>query len=280
MRKQIIVDDQKQAVQSHLPLSIKPQQCDLRELTENMARLLPTTPIFVLVHGAFHGGWCWRQTADLLSAAGARVFTPTMTGLGERAHLLTRQIGLRTFIDDVVGVIESEELADIVLVGHSFAGAVISGVADLLSSRIRRLVYLDAIVPENGLSVISRLPPETAAKRIRAAEESSGGISIPIPTGEIFDLPPGPDRDWVARRITPHPLAAYTDTIILNGPVGNGLARTYIRCTNPVYSAVQPSYERIKSDNAWTLIDLATGHDAMVTAPKALSELLLQCVNA
>ena len=236
-------------------------------------------PVFVLVHGAFHGGWCWRRVADLLTATGARVFTPTMTGLGERAHLLTRHVGLETFIADVIGVIETEELDDVVLVGHSFGGAVISGVVDRVPGRIAQLVYLDAVVPQPGQSAISQLPPETQALRIRTAEESSGGVSIPVPTGDIFDLPPGPDRDWVARRITPHPLAAYTDPVVLNGPVGNGRPRSYIRCTAPPYPAVQPSYGRIKAEEGWALIDIATGHDAMVTAPETLTALLLQYAN-
>ena len=243
-----------------------------------LASILRETPTFVLVHGAFHGGWCWRRVADLLVAAGARVFTPTMTGLGERTHLLDADVGFATFVQDVAAVIEAEELEEIILVGHSFGGAVISGVADRLPGRIARLVYLDAIVPESGRSAISLLPPETQATRLAAAALSPGGLGIPVPTGDIFDLPPGPDRDWVARHITPHPLASYTDPVVLAGPVGNGLPRIYIRCTDPVYSAVVPSYDRIKSDDGWTLLDLATGHDAMVSAPAPLAELLLQYV--
>jgi pimeloyl-ACP methyl ester carboxylesterase len=144
-----------------------------------MASTLPKSPTFVLVHGAFHGGWCWRRVAERLMKVGGRVLSPTMTGLGERAHLLTRDIGLGTFIDDVIGVIEAEELDDIILVGHSFGGVVISGVVDRLPKRVRQSIYLDAIVPQNGRSAISQLPSETAASRVRAAEESSAGFSIP-----------------------------------------------------------------------------------------------------
>jgi pimeloyl-ACP methyl ester carboxylesterase len=245
-----------------------------------MASTLPKPPTFLLVHGAFHGSWCWRRVADRLAATGARVYAPTMTGLGERAHLLTRKTNLGTFIDDVTGVIDAEELDDIILVGHSFGGVVISGVVDRLPERVRHSVYLDAIVPRNGQSAISQLPPETAAVRIRAAQESSAGLSIPIPTGAIFDLPPGSDRDWVARHITPHPLASYTDIVVLNGPVGNGRPRSYIRCTAPVYEAVRPSYERIFGDAGWTIVDLATSHDAMVAAPALLADMLLKYAHA
>jgi pimeloyl-ACP methyl ester carboxylesterase len=245
-----------------------------------MPSVLSASPAFLLIHGAFHGGWCWRRVGDLLSAAGARVFTPTMTGLGERAHLLNERVGLATFIDDAIGVIEAEELVNIVLVGHSFGGAVISGVADRLPERIAQLVYLDAIVPVSGRSALSCLPLETQEVRLRTARETPGGLTIPLPTETMFDLPPGPDRDWVARRIRPHPLASYTDPIHLDHPVGNGRPRLYIRCTDPAYPAVIPSYDRIKTEDGWTLVDLATGHDAMVTAPRALAEILLHYAPA
>ncbi len=238
--------------------------------------ILGKLPNFVLIHGAFHGGWCWRRVADRLTAAGARVFAPTMTGLGERAHLLNGAVGIETFFRDAIGVIEAEELTDVVLVGHSFGGAVISGVADRVRDRIAQLVYLDAVVPLAGQSALSCLPRETQEIRLRRAKAAPGGLTIPLPTETMFDLPPGPDWDWVARRITPHPLAAYTDPIVLAHPVGNGLPRVYIRCTGPVYPAVAPSYDRIKTDPDWTLIDIDTGHDAMVSAPEELTDILLK----
>jgi pimeloyl-ACP methyl ester carboxylesterase len=238
--------------------------------------VLPISPTFLLIHGAFHGGWCWRRVGDLLAAPGGRVFAPTMTGLGERAHLLNEGVGIATFIDDAIGVIEAEELENIILVGHSFGGAVISGVADRIPEKIAQLVYLDAIVPVSGSSALSCLPPETQEIRLRAARATPGGLTIPLPTETMFDLPPGPDRDWVARRITPHPLASYTDPIMLNHPAGNSRPRLYIRCTDPVYPAVVPSYDRIKVEDGWTLVDIATGHDAMVTAPEALAGILLK----
>jgi len=232
------------------------------------------------VHGAFHGGWCWRCVADRLTAAGARVFAPTMTGLGERAHLLNAQVGFDTFVQDVVGLIMAEELTGIVLVGHSFGGAVITGVADRVPDRIAQLVYLDAIVPENGRSALSLLPPETQAIRLRTARATQGGLTIPLPTETMFDLPPGPDRDWVARHITPHPLASYTDPVMLNAPVGNGRPKLYIRCTDPVYPAVVPSYDRVRAEGGWAIADIGTGHDAMVSAPEALTDMLLHYAPA
>jgi pimeloyl-ACP methyl ester carboxylesterase len=236
-------------------------------------------PTFVLIHGAFHGGWCWRRVADRLASAGARVFTPTMTGLGERAHLLDPDVGLETFIRDALGVIDAEEITDCILVGHSFGGMVISGVADRRPGAIRRLVYLDAVIPENGRSALDLLPADIAALRRQGAEESSGGLSIPVPSAANFDVPPGPDIAWLERRLTPHPLAAYADPIALRAPVGNGLPRSYIHCIAPLYRAITPSYERVSGEPGWNMIDLATGHDAMITAPELTAQALLNCAT-
>src|SRR5512147_74848 len=120
---------------------------------------------YVLVHGAWHGGWCWRRVADRLAAAGQRVFCPTLTGLGERAHLLTRQVNLSTHIADVVGLLEAEELSDVVLCGHSYGGMVITGVAARAKSRLRQLVYLDSAVIEDGECWSTAHTPEVQAER-------------------------------------------------------------------------------------------------------------------
>src|ERR1700690_637004 len=128
---------------------------------------------FVLVHGAWHGGWCWSRVADRLRAAGHQVFTPTQTGLGERKHLLSKDITLDTFTKDITNVIEAEELSNVVLVGHSFGGLAISGVADAIPERIRHLVYLDSLIVEGGKSPLDAFTPEIAAARKKAADDTS-----------------------------------------------------------------------------------------------------------
>jgi pimeloyl-ACP methyl ester carboxylesterase len=150
---------------------------------------------FVLVHGAWHGGWCWSRVADRLRAAGHRVFAPTQTGLGERKHLLSKEITLDIFTRDIANVIEAEELTNIVLVGHSFGGLVISGVADAMPERIRHLVYLDSLVVEGGKSPFDSLPPEVASARKKAAEESSGGLSLPPPPPSAFGVSDANDAE-------------------------------------------------------------------------------------
>jgi pimeloyl-ACP methyl ester carboxylesterase len=234
-----------------------------------------TAQTFVLVHGAWHGGWCWSRVADRLRAAGHQVFTPTQTGLGERKHLLSKDITLDTFTKDIANLFEAEELSNVVLVGHSFGGMPISGVAEAMPERIRHLVYLDALVVEGGKSPFDSLPPDIAAARRKAAEESSGGLSLPAPPAAAFGVSDAKDAEWVKRRLTPHPLGTYTSKQNIKGPIGNNLPRTYIHCTNPSYPALQASRDWVKAQQGWRWAEIATGHDAMVTAPDELTRMLI-----
>jgi pimeloyl-ACP methyl ester carboxylesterase len=240
-----------------------------------MATAQTSAQTFVLVHGAWHGGWCWSRVADRLRAAGHQVFTPTQTGLGERKHLLSKDITLDTFRTDIVNVIEAEELSKIVLVGHSFGGLAISGVADVMPERIRHLVYLDSLVVEGGKSPFDSLPADVVAARRKLAEESSGGLSLPNPPPSVFGVSDAADTEWVKRQLTPHPLATYTSKQNIKGPVGNNLPRTYIHCTNPSYAALQASRDWVKAQQGWRWAEIATGHDAMVMAPDELARLLI-----
>ncbi|GJE02673.1 alpha/beta fold hydrolase [Methylobacterium isbiliense] len=235
---------------------------------------------FVLVHGAWHGGWCWRRVADRLRAGGHRVFAPTCTGLGERAHLLARGITLATFVRDIAGVIEAEELADVVLVGHSFGGLAISGVADLMPEAIRHLVYLDALLVEPGRAPFDVLPPEVVADRRRAAEETSGSVSLPVPPPAAFGVFDPQDAAWLARRLTPHPLGTYESPLALASPVGNGLPRTYVACAAPAYPALDGVKAWVRRQEGWGWREIETGHDAMVSAPDAVVALLLDLARA
>ncbi len=233
---------------------------------------------FVLVHGAWHGGWCWRHVATQLRAAGHEVFTPTMTGLGERAHLLRADTGLSTCIDDVASVILNEELDDVVLVGHSFAGPVISGVADRMPERLRQLIYLDAIVLAHGQSALSVFSPEVQRERSRTIDAE--GLRMAIPDPAKFGVSDPAQADWLQRRLTPHPLKAYTDPLQLKHPLGNGLRKTYIAVTDPWYAPLADIRAAIHGQPDWDWRELAAGHDAMVTAPAALAQLLCDCAGA
>jgi len=229
---------------------------------------------FVLLHGAWHGGWCWERVAGQLRARGHRVTTPTQTGLGERAHLMSPDIDLGVFTADLVNHLLWEGLTNVVLVGHSFGGNAISGAAEEVPGRIARLIYLDALVPVSGRTPFDAYPARVATQRIRLAEQTSGGLSIPPPPATAFGVTDAADAAWLEARLTPHPLNTFTTSQTFRGEPGNGLPVQYIMCNDPIY--LDPLVDiraRLKS-LGWPVTEIATGHDAMVTAPGALVDLL------
>ncbi|MGB9044297.1 MAG: alpha/beta fold hydrolase, partial [Pseudolabrys sp.] len=183
---------------------------------------------FVLVHGAWQGGWCWRRVADRLRARGHIVFTPTLTGLGERTHLLDPKVDLSLHIADVLGVIKYEQLNDIVLVGHSYGGCVISGVAEAIPDKIRSIVFLDAFIPDNGDATLDLVQP-AVQEIIRAALER-GDTTIPVRDAAAFRVNEK-DRDWVDSLSGLQPIGAMTETIRLTGARERISKKTYIRAS-------------------------------------------------
>lgn len=237
---------------------------------QNAASIGPKT--YVLVHGAWHGGWCWSRVADPLRSQGHRVFTPTLTGLGERSHLLSAQITLDTFVQDIANVLVWEDLNDVILVGHSFAGLVISAVADQLPTRIRHLVYLDAFILENGQSAFDTLAPELV-QRLRDAAQQTGALPVPRPTS--LGLTQAEDIAFVESRLTPHPIGSYEAAFRLQHPIGNGLPATYLACSQPSFAAMASSHQCVRKNAPhWNWRELATGHDAMVSAPALVLDAL------
>lgn len=237
-------------------------------------RTLSDGATFVLVHGAFHGGWCWTRVAEPLCAAGHRVFTPTQTGLGERAHLLRPDVGVETFVRDVVAVLEAEELTDVILVGHSFGGVAISGAADRVPGRIRHLVYLDALLAPDGRSAFDDLPADVVERRIAESIEVGGVACMkPFPPS-AFGVGDPADTAWLERRLTPHPLRTYQDKVRLHSDIGNGLPRLYAVCSDPQYAPLAASRDYVRQAPGWDVRDLPTCHDAMIAAPGLVADLL------
>ena len=236
---------------------------------------------FVLVHGAWHGGWCYRDTAKALRAAGHTVFTPTHSGVGERAHQSAENITLETHIRDVCGCIEAEELNDVILCGHSYGGMVITGVADRMPARIKSLVYLDAFVPENGDSLIGligkALPPEVAAVFIGSfrgtALEGRSGLMQPIPA-EMFNIAQG-NRAWVDRRCVPQALATFESPALLTGDAGKVAQRLYILADGWDPSPFRHFAAKVDGTPGWRVVKLACSHDVMVDMPQELAQELL-----
>jgi len=227
---------------------------------------------FVLVPGAWHGSWCWKRVRTALQALGHEVFTPALTGVGERAHLLSREINLDTHIDDVVNLIRWEELSNVVLCGHSYGGAVIAGAADRVPECIQALVYLDAFVVENGQSVHDTLPDAPRALQLELARDVGDGWKVPPIPAEAFNVNPT-DREWVDRQCTMQPLATFQQPIRLNGWFSTPQNTTFILATGFADSPFQPFYEQART-RGWTTMTLSCGHDVMLDQPQELTDIL------
>ena len=228
---------------------------------------------FVLVHGAWHGGWCWRRVADRLRQRGHEVFTPTLTGLGERAHLMNSGIMLATHITDVVNLIKYERLNDIVLCGHSYAGFVISGVAEQAEKAIASIVFLDAFFPANGQTCLDENRP--GVRDAVTALVQKGEIGIPPRPAEAFGVNEK-DRAWVDALCGPQPIATFTDKIALTGARERIAKKTYIRAKGYDNPAFDAALAKVKNNSAWRVHELPSGHDVMVDQPDKLAEILLE----
>lgn len=240
---------------------------------------------FLLVHGAWHGAWCWREVLGALARAGHRAHAVTLTGLGERAHLLNADIDLETHIRDVAGVIEAEELEHLVLVGHSYAGMLVTAIADRMTERLSHLVYLDAVVPKPGESWSSTQTAATRASRLEAARASPLFAFAP-PDPAVFGLH-GADHAWVQRRQTPHPGHTYEQPLDFDPHRVASVPRTFIDCTAPALATIDAIRLRVRSstfwDGAWhsgaRVRELPTGHDPMISDPASLTQMLLECAR-
>ncbi|MFO6453069.1 MULTISPECIES: alpha/beta fold hydrolase [unclassified Aeromicrobium] len=233
------------------------------------------TYTFVLVHGGFHGGWCWESVVARLESAGHRVTTPTLTGLGERRHLARSVTGPETGVQDIVNHLEMADMTDVVLVGHSLAGIIVSGVADRVPERIRQLIYLDSVLVEDGESWAAIVPAEVTAQRRELALTEGDGIFWPDMPLEALGIPADhPRAAWVRAHMTPLPFAYYEGVLSLEHPVGNGLPATYVVCTDPILSSLESSRRRA-GRYGWPMREIATGHDAMVLAPTEVADLVL-----
>jgi pimeloyl-ACP methyl ester carboxylesterase len=229
---------------------------------------------FVLVPGAGHGGWVWRKLADRLVAQGHRVFTPTLTGLGERSHLLTGSLTLQTHITDVVNVFKWEDLTDAVLVGHSYAGWVISGAMEELEDRVRALVYLDAFLPDDGQRGVDFLN-EQQTDAFNAAREK-GEVSRPGPNSTALRIQSLEDAAWVDSKITPQPTGVSLDPVRITGARDRVATKLYVRTPLFPQPRFDAALERCENDPTWkTAILDNCGHDPMVDDPEAVQKLLL-----
>ncbi len=240
---------------------------------------------FVLVHGAWHGAWCWRRVVDALHAQGHRAFAVTLTGLADRAHLMSSLITLETHVSDVANTIEAEELRDVVLAVHSYAGMIGTAVADRMPERLRHLVYVDAVVPRPGESWSSTHASATREARLAAAQ-ASPDFSFPPPDPSVFGLA-ADDHAWVQRRQTRHPGHTYQAPLQFDPQRVAGVPRTFVDCVRPRLGTIDSIRPRVRDagfwDGAWIegggirIVELQTGHDPMISDPEALTRLLASC---
>jgi pimeloyl-ACP methyl ester carboxylesterase len=241
-------------------------------------------PAFVLVHPAWHGGWCWRKVVALLRASGHDVWTPTLSGLGERLHLARRQVGLGTHIDDVVNVLKYEGLSGVILVGHSSSGMVVTGVADRLPQLVSHVVYLDAFLAQDGQALVDLLPAQRREAMDALVKGEGDGWLLPrfaAPSWErivreFWGITDEADVRWMLARLVPTPYAHFTEPVRRINAAAEKLPRTYIRCARFPNAAFDRFAEQAKRSTGWRYRMLDTSHHPYVTRPRELAALLLE----
>jgi pimeloyl-ACP methyl ester carboxylesterase len=231
---------------------------------------------YVLVHGGGHGGWCYQPVARLMRAQGHEVYTPTLTGLGEREHLLSPAVDLETHITDVVKLLQFEDLSEVILVGHSYGGMVITGVADRASERIRNLVFLDAAMPQNGQSLVDHAGPFMLAARTRS--RIVNGMELVLFPGEdpmnFFGVKDPEQIAWMKPKLTPHPWKCFDQKLVLkNEAAMRKIPLSVIVCSFHMNDEARAALKALSNGRFW---EIDTGHDLMVTEPAAVAEMLLR----
>jgi pimeloyl-ACP methyl ester carboxylesterase len=232
---------------------------------------------FVLVHGAWHGGWSWQPVAARLAAQGHTVHRPTLTGLGDRAHLSSREVDLATHVQDITSMLRFEDLYDVVLVGHSYAGMVITGVAAEVPERIARMVYYDAFVPDDGDCALDLLPPHIAEHFVALAETEGDGWLMPKRPLEALGVRDPEAKAWLAGRLVEHPLATYAEKLHVRSEI-HQVPCSYISCTDwaHVFAPQADKARRL----GWPVQEIAADHEALATAPDLLTGALLATIHS
>ncbi|MBL3659056.1 alpha/beta fold hydrolase [Fulvivirga sediminis] len=239
----------------------------------SFAQLKSNKKNFVLVHGAWHGGWCWKEVKDNLIKQNFNTYTPSLSGMAEHKHNLNDSISLQTHILDIINLIIMEDLQDVVLVGHSYAGAVITGVADSIPERLSKLIYLDAMLVHNGESPITSEPNAEQLKKIKTFRNKEHFDPI---SSSYFGVSDRTQMKWVNERLTPQPYMTFGQILELDHEFGNGIPLVYIACINPQLSVLKNRSDKLKNEKSWTYLTLNTGHDAMITQPNELSAMLIE----
>jgi len=241
--------------------------------TTQTAQAQAAEKTFVLVHGTWHGGWCWRRVADALEKKGHKVYAPSLTGVADRSHLLTRDVNLTTHVNDVVNLVKWEDLKDIVLVGHSSAGFVITQAVEQIGPQVASIIYLDAFVPQAGDNLISLANPGPR-KALEEAVARGDLVAKPVPAA-AFKVNEK-DRAWVDAKCTPHPLAAVVEKITAADAREKIVRKTYIRAKGFDSPVFDQTLAKMKTTPGWKTYEVPSGHDVMVDMPDRLVEILIE----
>lgn len=231
----------------------------------------------VLVHGSCHGGWCWNKMIPFLKIYNHEIYTLTLTGLGERSHILYESINLSTHINDIVQVFEYQNLYDVVLVGHSYGGMVIGGVAEKMPDRIRSMVFLDACIPQDGKSGFDLIPGLRDIYEQRRLKEEGKNWLVFSYTPEEFGVTNNDNINWMKSRLCSMPFHTHDEALSIKEIKSKRLSKTYITCTD--FGDSMFHNMKSKESEGWGYFEIRRGHDSMFTAPEELSRLLLKIIN-
>ena len=244
--------------------------------------VMPKT--FVLVHGTWHGGWVWKYVRNILEDQGHRVFTPTLTGCGEREHLSSPDVGLETHIQDICNVLEFEDLTDVILVGHSFTGVAITGVADRMKERIRHICFFDALVPFGAR--MSGAPRNSDGSLAEYFIKRQGGFIDGYKMKFAADYPlkmllpeDHPKAQWVASKLSTHPAKSWTDVLILKNGGWSNMPRSFVHCTGQIFAMSSEKMMGPARQAGWNFIELDIARNGMVTDPQLVANTFLEISN-
>ena len=229
---------------------------------------------FVLVHGSYHGGWCWRRVADILEGRGHEVYAQSLTGLGDRSHLLSKDVDLETHITDIANLVMWEDLKDICLVAHSYAGFPATGALEHVHNRVGSIVWLDAFIPGNGQKQIDYASAFGRESMLKAL--AKGEFSIKPPQAKAFSVSEK-DYAWLDSKMTPHPIGTAMQAIRLTGNLETIARKTFIRVPHYVQPSFDKALAQCQADKSWqTIVNQTSGHDVMVDQPEWLADVLIK----
>jgi pimeloyl-ACP methyl ester carboxylesterase len=230
----------------------------------------------VLVHGSCHGGWCWNKLIPFLKKNDNHLYTPTLTGLGERSHLLFENINLSMHIKDIIQVIEYQNLFDVVLIGHSYGGMVIGGIAERIPDKINSMIFLDAYIPQDGKSAFDLIPGLKEIYNQRSLKEKDKEWLVQSYTPKEFGVTDSDDVTWMKSRLCPMPFHTHDEPLIIQNIKFKKLPKFYISFTDFGESMFKSIGSEKATSESWNYFELRRGHDAMITAPEELSKLLIE----